>query len=231
MKKELDIQKVFDCSGKDYSVNLFHGASDVTKAEWVLIRKYLDKKGKILDLCCGPGTKLIPLVRDGYNVSGIDFSKYLIEQAKRFAKKENLKIKIKHGDATKLKEKDGAYDFVIIFGDSIGLIPLVWKRQKAIDEVYRILKKSGIAIITFGSQSNSVSRKIRTCLSYIKNVLNGSKARYNLSLGDCLYDINGNIGVHHSYSKKEAIHSLKKSGFRIIELIKAMNKMIFVVRK
>ncbi|MCD6367794.1 MAG: class I SAM-dependent methyltransferase, partial [Candidatus Aenigmarchaeota archaeon] len=67
------------------------------KDEWKIVRKYIRKNHKILDLCCGPGTFLVPLTKEGYKIEGIDFSKGMLKEAKKFARKENVKIRITQG--------------------------------------------------------------------------------------------------------------------------------------
>src|SRR5690242_4366222 len=58
---------------------------------------------RVLDVCCGQGRHSMELARRGFNqVEGIDRSYYLIQKAKENAKKENLTIKFKEGDARRL---------------------------------------------------------------------------------------------------------------------------------
>ena len=43
------------------------------------------ESGPILDLCCGPGRHAIELARRGYRVTGVDRTKFLLDQAKERA--------------------------------------------------------------------------------------------------------------------------------------------------
>ncbi|MDY6959203.1 MAG: methyltransferase domain-containing protein, partial [Halobacteriota archaeon] len=63
----------------------------------------LSPQDRILDLCCGQGRHSLELTREGFeNVEGLDRSRYLIQRARSSAKKENLKVVFREGDARKL---------------------------------------------------------------------------------------------------------------------------------
>ena len=226
--KEVSMSYLFDKSGEEYSKNLYAGNSKVKQEEWRLIHSYLKKNQKILDLCCGPGTNLIPLIQQGYSVQGIDFSEGLLKDAKKYAKSFGVKIKVSLGDATALNVTDKTFDAVLVLGDSIGLIQGKEKRQQAINECFRILKNPGIFILSIGNRNSSLKETLKSYFLFLKNFLSG---RYFLGLGDCLFSINGNPGFHHSYSAQEAINSLKKAGFKINELSKPGRKLVICASK
>lgn len=37
---------------------------------------------KILELCCGTGRLTLPIARDGYDISGVDYTSSMLDQAK-----------------------------------------------------------------------------------------------------------------------------------------------------
>lgn len=70
-------------------------------------------RGKLLDLGCGQGRDAIPLVRLGYHVTAIDYSKVGIDQLNRIAEKEKLPLKGLVDDIftyQRLQE----YDFILL---------------------------------------------------------------------------------------------------------------------
>ncbi len=72
---------------------------------------------KILDVACGTGNTAIPAARAGGDVTGVDIAPNLLEQARKRAAAENLKIHFDKGDAEDLPYGDGEFDVVItMFG-------------------------------------------------------------------------------------------------------------------
>ncbi|MBI4050800.1 MAG: class I SAM-dependent methyltransferase [Candidatus Doudnabacteria bacterium] len=59
----------------------------------------LKKNHKVLDLCCGHGRHSLELAHRGYSVTGLDYSNYELEIARKLAVKKGLKIKLRQGDA------------------------------------------------------------------------------------------------------------------------------------
>jgi D-alanine-D-alanine ligase len=81
----------------------------------------LEKNDRILDLCCGQGRHLLELARRGYTkLSGIDRSRYLIRLARQRAKRENLNINFREGDARQFQPAEDPYNAIMIMGNSFG---------------------------------------------------------------------------------------------------------------
>lgn len=91
----------------------------------------------ILDLCCGTGdfTQIITKIQPKARVIGIDNSEKML----KLAKIKNPKNAFIIGDCTELSFKDEEFDYITIgFG-----LRNIQDRSKAIDEIYRTLKKGG----------------------------------------------------------------------------------------
>lgn len=104
----------------------------------------LETNDVILDLCCGHGRHSLELARRGFNnVLGIDQSSYLIRKAKSVARKENLLVTFKEGDARKIPFSSDKFDVVMILGNSFGYFESVKEDSKVLQEVQRVLKPGG----------------------------------------------------------------------------------------
>ncbi len=103
---------------------------------------------KILDLCCGHGRHSIELARRGFkNVEGLDRSYTLIRKAKARAKKENLNIRFREGDARKLPYPPDTFDVVMILGNSFGYFESIKDDLLVLKEVFRVLKPWGKILV------------------------------------------------------------------------------------
>ncbi|MEK6945207.1 MAG: methyltransferase domain-containing protein [Nanoarchaeota archaeon] len=102
------------------------------------------KKGKILDLGCGSGRNFTKV--DGV-IYGVDFSENMLKYAKSLAKERDVKVKLTKSRAENLPFKDNFFD-AAIFVATLHCIPKEKERKKALQELYRVLKKGKEAIIT-----------------------------------------------------------------------------------
>jgi ubiquinone/menaquinone biosynthesis C-methylase UbiE len=96
----------------------------------------------ILDVCCGTGTMCEMLVRDGFQVSGLDLSPGMIDAARRKAKRRKLDIDYHVADASNfdLGQKFGG---CLSFFDSLNNILDPSGLQKAFTCVANHLEEGG----------------------------------------------------------------------------------------
>jgi D-alanine-D-alanine ligase len=103
---------------------------------------------KILDLCCGQGRHTNELARRGFfNVEGLDRSHYLIQKAKQTAKRDNLNVRFKEGDARKLPYPADSFNAVMILGNSFGYFETVQDDVRVLKEVFRALRPWGRLLV------------------------------------------------------------------------------------
>lgn len=108
----------------------------------------IQRDATILDLCCGQGRHIIEFARRGYlNLFGIDRSRYLINRAKTDARKENLVINFREGDARKLPYKDHQFTVVMILGNSFGYFETQKDDELVLEEISRVLQPGGKLLI------------------------------------------------------------------------------------
>lgn len=109
--------------------------------ELVKFNQYKGKK--ILEIGCGVGTDLRQFARGGGETVGIDLSKNSIKLANQGFKESGYQGNFMVGDGENLGFKDHSFDLVYSFG----VLHHTPNTQKAIDEIYRVLKPNGEAII------------------------------------------------------------------------------------
>jgi ubiquinone/menaquinone biosynthesis C-methylase UbiE len=109
------------------------------------LKKYLPKKGLILDAGGGPGRYTIELAKKGYEVVLLDFAPGNLELAKEKIKKEKVEKKVKEiveGTITNLSRyKTGSFDAVLCLGGPLSHVHPEKERLKAISELVRVAKK------------------------------------------------------------------------------------------
>jgi D-alanine-D-alanine ligase len=123
---------------------------DITSHEIDLFLEILNLSpdDKILDLCCGQGRHSLELARRNFkNIEGLDRSHYLIQKAKATARKEDLNIRFREGDARKIPSPTDSFDLVMILGNSFGYFDTIQDDLRVLKEVFRVLKPWGKILI------------------------------------------------------------------------------------
>jgi len=105
-----------------------------------------DKNAPILELCCGTGRLTLPIAKEGYNISGVDYTSTMLEQAKSKAARSGLAVKFIEADIRNL-DLPGKYDLIFIPFNSIHHLYKNEDLFKAFDGVKNHLKKGGLFLL------------------------------------------------------------------------------------
>ncbi len=116
---------------------------------------------KVLDLGCGGGRTTVPLHNMGFDVTGLDIAKNLID----LMHEKYPDVKAVVGDACKLDFADHSFDIVIFSHNSIDCLYPYEKRVDALKEISRVLKPKGFYIF-----SSHVFNVIPFNFTVLKNV-------------------------------------------------------------
>lgn len=102
--------------------------------------------GKILDAGCGTGRHCIPLMQEGYEVTGLDLSQNMLDVFKKKAEAEGLEPRIFRKD---MKEIDFAdeFDAIICMNSAFGYLLTDEDILQTLKAFHGALKPGGIAII------------------------------------------------------------------------------------
>jgi ubiquinone/menaquinone biosynthesis C-methylase UbiE len=108
------------------------------------IATHLNSGSHVLEVAPGPGYLAIELARlSGALVTGLDISHSFVRIARDNARKADVRAEFEHGDAADLPFPDAIFDFIVCRAAFKNFSrPLV-----AINEMYRVLKVGGTALI------------------------------------------------------------------------------------
>lgn len=141
-------------------------------SRWVPNR--LDEK-RVLDVGCGPGywNRIFGKMKVEYN--GIDISGKSVELATKSQQIFNLHGKLQVGNAESLPFEDKYFDYVV----SEGVIHHTPNTQQCINEIYRVLKKGGLASVSLYYKNMFFRSPLlfRTLLFIIKTLRIGLRGR------------------------------------------------------
>ena len=117
---------------------------------YLLSRWKNQNKQNFLDLGCGLGRHSILFALNGFDVSAFDISDNSVERTKNWANELGLKINVKQGDMLNIPFDNNSMDCILCMNvishtDTNGVL-------RVIDEIKRVLKKSGECYLTLASK-------------------------------------------------------------------------------
>jgi len=190
--------------------------------EILFFKNYIKKGERILDIGCGSG-RLFGLFKEkDIEYFGIDFSKKMIEIAKRkYLSSENEGNKNLNilptfivVDALQLPFEEDFFDRVF----SIAVfhhIPSEEKRLLFLKEIKRVLKREGEVYLTVW---NLWQRKY--ILKILKSAIKKMLGKSNLDFCDIFVPFGNRERYYHCFRKKEILGLFKEAGFEIKEIKK-----------
>ena len=159
--------------------------------------------GNVLDFGCGSGRNFIKIPGRLY---GLDFSKNQLKYAKGYAKKQKIKVIIKKGTAEKLPFKNEFFNKIISIA-TIHCINSDKKRKKALEEIFRVLKKDGGVLIAVWDKDQEKFKNQNKEILLSWKIDERAYKRY-----------------YYLYNKKEIIELMQKIGFKILKVLDKGNK-------
>jgi 2-polyprenyl-3-methyl-5-hydroxy-6-metoxy-1,4-benzoquinol methylase len=111
--------------------------------------------GRAIDLGCGTGTNSINLTKNGWQVTGVDFSARAIHIAKKKAQENGVQVDFHLKDVTQLNSISGKFDLILDIGCFHSLPGS--KRLLYIENIDRFLAQDGTFLIYLFRRENSKS--------------------------------------------------------------------------
>jgi len=166
-KVKSDLVELYDKSAESYDLEYQTSAGRyfmMGKIKTALDLGGFNKGDNILEVGCANGVYTFEFARMGFDMTGLDLSPKNIEVAKERAKKMNINnVKFLVGDAERLSMfSDNTFDGAISFS-TLRYVP---NPQKAINEIYRVIKKGKSAVVDFPNKRSP-------WFNYLKPLLTG----------------------------------------------------------
>lgn len=182
------------------------------------LKKYLPKKGLILDAGGGPGRYTIKLAKLGYNVVLLDLTSELLDIAKRKIKEEKVQNKVKQiivGSIDNLSMfKNNTFDTVICLGGALSHLVNKKQREKAIDELVRVARKNSVIAV---SVIGRLAVLVRELINFPKEIEIKTVFQRVRDTGD--YYGGYGFAPCHFYLPEELEESFKKRKIKILEMV------------
>lgn len=177
-----------------------------------LINKYFPKTGHICDIGCGAGRYSIELLKKGYEVTLFELSNKELEIAEEKITEFGLKANEYICDTAlnlHLLESN-KYDAILIMGPLYHILDKK-DRVKVLKETRRILKKDGVAIITYLNSWGILKAGLTEFSNEFKNIENV----YNY-LNEQSFDHTRSFTDAYFSTPKVALDEVKSADFEII---------------
>lgn len=125
----------------------------------MFLKRYLPRKGLILDAGGGPGRYTIELAKKGYDLELVDLTPANIEFAKRMIRKFGVAGRVKGAAVANITDlsrfEDNTFDAVLCLSGPVSHIEGKSNREKAISELRRVAKRGApIFISVFGKMGS-----------------------------------------------------------------------------
>lgn len=133
--------------------------ADATEKQLVLVQNIFSAKNELLlDLGCGTGRHTVKLCSAGYNVIGIDFSKNLLQIAKKKAANTCVSCEFINADIRFIPFRPGIFDGIISLDTSFGYLPSEKEDLQSLKDVKRVLSENGFLLLDVFNRERMIQR-------------------------------------------------------------------------
>jgi SAM-dependent methyltransferase len=164
---------------------------------------------RLLDLCCGTGREAEIFARNGYQITGVDFSDRALALAREYLRDKQLEARLIVGDFQNFTIGE-QFDVIYLSPWAYTFVAGRKPRIEFLRRLATMLSVRGVVVISFGLASNRAWEKTRFWIGKVASILsNGNPV---LEHRDRL---SGNLFIH-LFVDDEAEREVAAAGFEII---------------
>jgi phosphatidylethanolamine/phosphatidyl-N-methylethanolamine N-methyltransferase len=203
------VQKVYGGGAHEYDSTMERDWEPSTNREEIIEWLELKPGDKAIEFCVGTGLNL-PYYPDGVHITGIDFTKGMLDQAREKVKTLKNNIELHEMDATNTPFEDNSFDAVLeTYSLCVAPDPV-----KVIAEMKRVCKKNGRIVVFDCVQSESLWSKIKQYL------IKPYGERFGIPRGVILWD-----------PTRDLLRMLENAGLKVTKVKKLNEKDALYARK
>jgi SAM-dependent methyltransferase len=144
-------KRFFDYHSREYMDNVFT-RNTAFEVEFLIRELDLKPGQRVVDVGCGTGRHSIQLARYGARMTCIDLSEGMLDQARRFAKKENVHLEFIQADAAEFQLPEQFDHAICLCEGALGLLGAdddpATRDLAILKNIYRCLKPAARFILT-----------------------------------------------------------------------------------
>lgn len=118
----------------------------------------LERPGRILDMCCGPGRHAIPLAARGHQVTGVDSTRRYLETARKRAAETGVDVTFVHADA-RYHRSEPPVDLVLNLWSSFGHFSDPADNEAVLRQAHASLRDGGALVLHLRSRETYNARQ------------------------------------------------------------------------
>jgi len=104
------------------------------------------RRGTVLDLCCGPGRHSVALAKRGYQVTGVDRTRFLLSKARRRARAARARVEFVESDMRDFV-RPGAYRLALNLWTSFGYFDNKDGDRLVLRNIFASLRSGGVCLM------------------------------------------------------------------------------------
>lgn len=203
---------------------------------------YAEKNKKILEIMCGSGRFLVPFLKYGYNIRGVDFSVEMLEKLKLKAPEAD----VEYADIAEYTTNE-QFDYIFISSGSVSLFTDMNLCQKILKKIKGLLAPAGkfvFAVDTIAAKcldnddyETSVSVKLNNGFDLILKTKNYFDVQQQIQFSPGIYELYDRDKLlksehmdfqTHLYKFGEMENYLREAGFTEIKTYSSFEKEIAI---
>ncbi len=184
------------------------------ESEEKIFTRLFKKEDALLELGCGAGRISMGLYELGYkSIIATDYARVMVKRARHMAEVLEYSIPFRFGDATNLEFEDAIFDGALFGFNGLMQIPTREAREKALSEIYRVLRPG--AWFAFTSHDRDRSTHKEFWAAEAARWANGNQSPELFEFGDRMEIKETGVHFMHVPSVDSMQSSLEAVGFKV----------------